>query len=219
MSSDVQIDDEEGLVDRQTKQQVLTLREQVDEDERLLYVERMSDPENPITAQQADEYWGVSVRQYLRSIKRLWNSAAELELATADRYWKETELGTETLVPPDSSGYEFSIVGRENQYAEADLKQYLGLPRDTTLPQPHQKTFTGLRDVLNTSHLSKEWIVTVNNQGPPPLHDRVRLEAETPVPKHILENAIEAADAFLQESGIGFEVDVPAYRGGEKPGL
>jgi len=39
-----------------------------------------------------------------------------------------------------------------------------------------------------------------------------------PLPKHVLENAVEVADNFLQQAGLGFEIGVPDYRSTE-PGL
>jgi len=47
--NDVTIEDEEGVVDRKTKDHILNLRVQVDEDERALYVERASDPDANLT--------------------------------------------------------------------------------------------------------------------------------------------------------------------------
>lgn len=219
VSDEVTIDDEDGVVDKKTKEQILTLRKQVDDDERMLYVERMSDPQNSLSVAEANEYWGISVRQYLRGIKRLWNDKGDIHIKNVDHYWKQVELGTEKLVPPDKAGYPFSVVDKADDYSPAELKQYLGLPRRATLPEPQIARFLGLSSVLNESRLTHQWVVKTSMEGPPPMHETVTLSVEMPVPKHILENAVEAADNFLQQAGVGFDVGVPDYHGGEGPGI
>lgn len=219
LSSEVTVEDEEGVVDRKTKEQIMDLRGQVDNDERTLYVERMSDPEFNFSVMQANQYWGISVRQYLRGIKRLWSDDDEMAVKNVDQYWEELVLGREQLVPPDKGDYQFSITRFEDKYSDRELRQLLDLPRGVDVPKPEEKVFRGLGSILKTNRISHTWFVKTSTRGPPPEHETMRLEVTAPVPKHILENAIEAADNFLQQAGVGFEVGVPAYMGGEEPGL
>lgn len=214
-----QVNDDEGVVDRKTKEQILALRKQVDDDERALYVERMSDPQFSLSAAEANQYWGVSVRQYLRGIKRLWNDSEGAGVANVDNYWEEMTIGQERLVPPDKGEYQFSIMARHEEYDETALRRLLGLPRTVTLPKPEWREFKGLYSVLRTNRIEKTWVVTIDDTGPPPEHQSIQLQVAMPVPKHILENAVEAADNFLQQAGLGFDVSAPPYRGGEDPGL
>lgn len=215
-----QVQDDEGTVDRKTKEQILALRKQVDDDERALYVERMSDPQYNLTIPEANQYWGISVRQYLRGIKRLWNDdTTQPGVENVQTYWAELEIGDERLVPPDQDGYEFSLLARHHEYDDTQLRRALGLPRDADLPQPVTKTFNGLYSVLKTNRIEHTWVVTTDSSGPPPEHETIQLHVAMPVPKHILENAVEAADNFLQQAGLGFDVSAPPYRGGEEPGL
>jgi len=216
--NDVTVEDEEGVVDRKTKEHILSLRMQVDEDERSLYVEKASDPDYNLTVAEANQYWGISIRQYLRGIKRLWSNGENVDgVRNVERYWEEMKIGEERLVPPDKAGYQFSLVDT-GQYGDLELKQRLGLPRESELPEPVVKEFYGLNSVLNQNRIEQTWVVKTNMQGPPPEHESVVLHRVLPLPKHILENAVEVADNFLQQAGLGFEIGVPDYRSTE-PGL
>lgn len=212
------VKNDEGLVDRKTKEQILSLRQQVDEDERALYINRMSDPEYNVTPEQANQYWGISVRQYLRGIKRLWSDGGTSEIRNVHEYWEEEPIGSETLIPPDTRQHQFSLVAYSDA-SEGELRKHLGLPREAELPTPHTVTFNGLRSVLATNRIEHTWVVKTDTSGPPPRHESVRLQVEEPIPKHILENAVEAADNFLQQAGLGFETSAPDYMGGDSAGL
>jgi len=212
----VQVTDDEDGVDQQLKQQVMSLRQTVDEDERKLYVDRLRDPEIPYSQAEANQDWALSVRQYLRAIKRLWDD--EEQISGVPEYWKEMRLGSVTLVPPDTDGYQFSAVVNQ-QMSTAQLRRHIGLPRGVELPEPEVYTFNGLKDILNTRVVSHSWTVTVDNSGPPPSHEHVTVQDGAVVPKPALENAVEAADAFLQQAGLGFETSLPDYYGGEEPGI
>ncbi len=217
-SNDVTIEDEEGVVDRKTKEHILNLRVQVDEDERALYVERASDPNTNLSVAEANQYWGISVRQYLRGIKRLWSSGSEIDgVRNVAEYWEERKIAEERLVPPDKAGYRFSLL-ETDQYGEQELKQRLGLPRKCELPKPVIKEFYGLNDVLSRNRIEHRWVVKTKMEGPPPQHESIVLQRVLPLPKHVLENAVEMADNFLQQAGLGFEIGVPDYRSTE-PGL
>lgn len=221
----VQVTDEEDGVDQQLKQQVLQLRQTVDEDERRLYVDRVRDPEQHYTRQHADQDWALSIRQYLRAIKRLWDDAEDI--SGVKHYWRGDEndrgerltLGAAQLVPPDTEDYQFSLVAQHDGMDPRRLRRALGLPRGVDLPRPYRREFVGLSDVLNTRVVEHTWVITVDNSGPPPAHETVTVPAASPVPKHVLENALEAADAFLQQAGLGFETSLPDYYGGTEPGI
>lgn len=217
-ANDAHIKDEEGNVDRQTKQQLMQLRKQVDEDERRLYVEMRSDPEYALTVEKCNEFWGVSVRQFLRSIKRLWTGKESSEVRNASHYWKEHEIGAVELMPPNKQNFAFADVA-QMQATTKRKRRLLGLPRGVEVPKPQQKRFHGLMSVLDQTRVSHTWNVCLDNRGPPPEHTNITLQESMPVPKHILENAVEAADVFLQDVGIGFEIGAPDYFGGDEPGI
>ncbi|MFB6198900.1 MAG: hypothetical protein ABEI52_11650 [Halobacteriaceae archaeon] len=214
---ELKVEDEEGLVDTETKKQILNLRAQIDDDERELYVEKIT--QGMIDRHQANHFWSVSIRQYLRGIKRLWNDEAQgtSKIRNVERFWSEKEIGSYTLYPPDKDGYEFSIVAQGLQPQE--IRRQLELPRQAEIPEPHEIEFKGLDSILTTQIIYKRWDVLVSAEGPPSEHEYVTLEQEIPIPKPILERAIETADNFLQQAGIGFETSAPDYMGGDEPGL
>lgn len=215
--NDVTIEDEEGVVDRKTKEHILSLRVQVDEDERSLYVEKASDPNYSLSVPEANQYWGISVRQYLRGIKRLWSSGDEVDgVRNVKEYWERMKIAEERIVPPDKDGYRFSLV--DAGHDDLALKQKLGLPKRSELPEPVVEEFRGLNSILSQNRIEKTWVVKTKMDGPPPEHESVVLRRVYPLPKHVLENAVEVADNFLQQAGLGFEIGVPDYRSTE-PGL
>lgn len=215
----VTINDDDGVVDKATKEHILSLRKQIDDDERQLYVEARAGHPRGLDIEDANRYWGISVRQYLRGIKRLWDDDSdETQVRKVHHYWGEREIGSVTLVPPDTQQYQFSIAERSD-LSDSQLRRRLGLPPQSELPRPHTEDFRGLRSVLDATTVSKQWVVTLDASGPPPEHEKGQLQREIPVPKHILEQAVEVADNFLQQAGIGFDTTVPDYMGGDEPGL
>lgn len=212
--------DDENTVDRKIKNQILELRKVIDDDERRLYVDRMA--EHPEYGRmQADRDWGVSVRQYLRGIKRLWADDESVPIKNVNHYWQEIPLhdSQEELYPPDTDGYRFSLVEYEDQYSEQALREAIGLDARVPLPEPHTVEFRGLQSVLGRDRIEHTWAIKVDASGPPRKHEIVRTSVAMPVPKYILENAVEAADNFLQQAGLGFDVAADPYEGGGDPGL
>lgn len=217
-ATDARVKDEEGDVDRQTKQHLINLRKKVDEHELALYVEGRSDPKKNLSIVECNEYWKTVVRQYLRSIKRLWTGERKGDVQNAQHYWKEHQIGSVKLVPPDRHGYSFTQVS-QMQLSDKKKRRLLGLPRGVKVPEPVSVDFNGLSSVVDKDRVEQAWSVCIDNTGPPLEHTNLQLQQSMPLPKHILENAVEAADVFLQQAGIGFEIGAPDYMGGEGPGI
>lgn len=217
-SGRVKVTDEEHGVDQQLKQQVMKIRQTVDQDERQLYVDRLRDPETHYTRSAADQDWALSIRQYLRAIKRLWTDAEDI--SGVSEYWRELKVGSAVLVPPDTKQYEFSMVAQADHLTEFELRRALGLPRGSDVPHVYEREFRGLGDVLNTRVVEHTWVVNISGEhGPPGGGDTITIQNAQAVPKPVLENALEAADAFLQQAGLGFETSLPDYYGGNEPGI
>lgn len=214
VAGQVRVTDEEHGVDQQLKSQVLDLRRIVDEDERALYVDRVRDPEQQYSRAAADQDWALSIRQYLRSIKRLWDD--EGDISGVREYWQEKTLGEAVLVPPDIKDYEFSKVEQAEHFTEAQLRRSIGLPRTVELPRVYRKSFDGLKSVLNNQIVECSWVIQVDDSPP---YETVTVRNAQPIPKHVLESAVEAADAFLQQAGLGFETKMPDYNAEGEPGL
>jgi hypothetical protein len=198
-------DGDDNLIDRETRKHILNLRKQIDDDERQLFIESQTNPDIGLSHEQSTYYWSLSVRQYLRGIKRLWGDDIS-QVKNADNYWARYQrngqegLGTMQLIPPDKDGYQFSLVAVDKD--SADIKRALHLPPEAELPEPATKTFAGLADVLYTPQFEHTWSVTVDPRN----RKTITLQNARPVPKPILEETVEAADEFLQQSGLGFEI-------------
>lgn len=209
----IQISDDEGLVDKRTKQHILSLRREVDNDERELFVNKFTDPEADISYAEAVQHWSVSVKQYLRAIKRLWNDGGDQHhIKNVEHYWNSVKIYEQTLTPPDKGGYRFSLIGQPGISSE-DVRRMLGLPSDVTVPQPQTVTITGLQEVLERQRIGHTWTVYIDKSGPPPAWEQLVLQQEQPLPKELLERAVEVAQDFLQQAGIGFKIgdDLPNW--------
>lgn len=213
-------DSDDEPIDAKIKHQVLKLRQIVNDDERRLYVDRVrTDPR--YTQFDANEDWQLSIRQYLREIKRLWPDGEDVPIPNIDYYWREIELSGEfELVPPDKNGFQFSVVeNREHFGSDRELREAIGLGPHGDIPEPKTVKFTGLSSILEKQHIEKTWVITTHKDGAPPEHNTEVVSLTLPIPKHVLENAIEAADNFLQQTGLGFDITMPAYMGDGDPGL
>lgn len=203
-----EINDEEGLVDRKTKGHILDLRRQIDEDERRLFIELEANPQSGINHIEATQYWAVTVKQYLRSIKRLWGSTKDDEdhnVKGVREYWEEKKIGTVELPPPDKNGYQFSLCANE-ELGDEQLRRNLDLPRGTEIPRPVERDFFGLSSILEGDTVEHTWRVWVQKEGARPNWEDEILYQARPLPKGLLEKSVEEADNFLQQAGIGFDI-------------
>lgn len=199
-----EVKDEEGTVDRKLKDRILKSRNRIDDREDILFTQAKLDPQINISHEDAVEAWGNSVRQYIRSIEPVLRSD---EIGRADFYYKEMVLGEETLTPPDTSEYDFSLFA-EDSVSNTRLMMDMGLPHTFEPPEAVTVTFQGLVDIIELETIGHEWVVQTEK------HDFrnesvERLSVSRPVPKYVLENAVRAADQFLQEAGIGLEIGEP----------
>lgn len=195
-------DDDEGtrLVDRRTRQHILDLRERIDEAEWELFAEARTNPDINLARDESTLYYGMAVRQYLRGIKRLWSEDVD-QVQNANHYWEEYELGAMQLVPPDTEHYDFSLIAQYDD--DQQCRRALGLPRGAELPQPHPVPFNGLASVLYNEVVSHNWSVTIDRKE----RKTVPIQTTRPVAKPILDETVEVADEFLQQSGLGFELE------------
>lgn len=197
--SQSEVQDEEGTVDRKIKNRILDARARVDEREDILFTQPIVDPELNLNRVDATRAWGNTVRQFIRSIEPLLRSD---DIKNSEYYYAEVILGRETLVPPDSDKYQFSKFANE-EISDKHLKRDMGLPPSFEPPEPVTVEFTGLGDILRQEMLHHKWTVDVADKGRPAIKE---LSVETPVPKFVYENAVRAADQFLQQAGVGMDI-------------
>jgi len=214
----VELQDDEGIVDRKTKEHILNLRVMVDDDERELFVHKATDPEVGLSRERAIQHWSISVKQYLRGIKRLWHTDGKSDVKNVEFYWQEKEISSFTLVPPDKNGYQFSLSARE-EIDDEQLRMMLDLPRGVEPPRPHTVTFEGLNDVLKTDTIEHTWFVYTEKSGAKPNWEQLTLQHRSPLPKELLEEAVEVADDFLQQAGLGFDITAQPYKADGEPGV
>lgn len=198
-----EIIDEEGSVDKAIKRRIIQARERVDETELALYRDATVDPNVSIGEAEKVHIYGTTVKQFLRRIEPILASET---IEDSAHYYEEKTIDTITLVPPDTGGYQFSLVATD--MGERELRKAIGLPRGVDIPQPETVEINGLEDVIEMDTvIYRQWTVVVENEGSPPNWKRVHPSVQRPLPKRVYEEAIRDADGFLQQAGIGVEID------------
>lgn len=194
---------DDGTVDQRIKKRIIDARQRVDDREDYLYVEAPVEEGKTANGIQQDIYWGMVVKQFLRSIEPLLRSD---EIEDSDEYYRAVSLGSVQLVPRDTERYPFQ------QYATGGLSEQrfkvtYDLPRSVELPEPETVPFVGLKSVIETDGVvSQTWTIETNSWTDPANQGVIQTADERPVPKRIYENAVREADEFLQQAGIGLEI-------------
>ena len=199
----MRVKDPEDKTSEKIKTRILKARERVDQVEEAIFVDATINPEVGLTRPQQVQVWSNIVKQYLRAIEPLLRSD---EVEGATKYYEQVEIAQIPLYPPDTDGYQFSLVG-ENERDESTLKRIIGLPRHAELPRPREATFYGLKDIIEKDPIIQErWNVCVDARGAPP-HEYVHPTIREPVPKSVYVDAVRHADRFLQQAGVGLELE------------
>lgn len=211
-----EVEDKEGSVDQKLKTRIINARERVDEAEQAIFVEAATDPGISLSRDEQISVWGTVIRQFLRAIEPLLR---DNDVKKSTKYYEEIEIGEEVLYPPPTDGYDFTLISQFDD--ETNIRRALGLPRGVDLPEPKVIEFTGLKDIIETDGiLSQQWLVKVDNSGPPPEHEYVKPTVQRMVSKQIFENSVRQADQFLQQAGIGLDLggETPIIRGFDQSG-
>lgn len=195
--------DEEGTVDQKVKDRILKARQRVDDREDYLYIEAPVDNDKSVDELEKVVYWGMVVKQYIRSIKPLLTSE---DVNQSYEYAVEEPIGTIMFYPRDTDGIPFSQL-RHGDINTFRFKKQHNLPADVTLPTPAERAIVGLTDVLRLdTTVSHTWTVQAGQFNHPDAGGVIRITDEKPVPKHLYEKAVELADEFLQQAGVGLNV-------------
>jgi len=207
------VQDEEQKVDTKIKSWIIKNRQRVDDAEEALFVDAVTDPNVQLSHEKSVITWGTIVKQFLRSIEPILRSD---DVEGATKFYKEVEIGREVLYPPNTDGYQFEMLAYTDK-SDTQLRRMIGLPRGVDLPEPEPKPFIGLQSIIEAPDvLEHRWAVTVENTGAAPNHKEVYPHARQVISKDIFVDAVRYADQFLQEAGIGLDLeedDTPIIRG------
>jgi len=216
----VTVEDDDEYTARRFLKRVMDSRDRVDEREDSLFNGALLEPNLDVADYQLLQAWANTVRQFIRNIEVLLHNFPDETERGGSWYLHEVDLGEVRLTPPDAPGYAFSQVSMLDEGVGEDaLKQRLGLPLSTDLPRPQTRQFRGLQSIIEQEPVvGAQWSVCVDASGPPATHDYETVTRQRVVPKHIYENAVRAADRYLDGIGIGVEKDGGEYRSVE-PGL
>lgn len=196
--------DEEGGVDKALKRAIIRARDRVDETELALYRDATIEPDVNLNEFQKVHIYATTVKQFLRRIEPILRTK---DVPGNAEYYRDIEIGTVMLVPPDTDGYPFSMAA-ESDRSDKELRRRLGLPRGIDLPAPEPVEFKGLQSVIERDAVvGHRWEVCVSREGAKPNWEYVYPSVQQPVPKQIYENAVRQADRFLQGAGVGIETD------------
>ena len=189
--------DEEGNVDEKVKNRILTARKNIDDTEMLLYVQ--APVEGRADAESQIEGYGMVVRQYIRSILPLLKSEEVIE---SDYYKDEVELANFEVPPPPGSE-NWPLLARDHVSVQAVSDT---LPPTFDPPEPKPFTLYGLQSILETERVEMEWVVELTRRPTPDGSGVEHLVVDEPLPKFVYDSAVEYADEFLQNIGIGVDI-------------
>lgn len=195
-----QVLDEEGTVDEKVKNRILKARERVDDAEAALFVDAPAS-DTPITPAQQHVGYRTIVRQYIRAIKPLLTSS---EIPASDYYFAEVLLFKQEVPPPDGQ-YNWSRYYHES-VDEQKITRDMGLSPGFEPPEPKEVKIQGLQEILERDEVTLRWSFDLNGSKGVAQTDVQNLSQSISLPKRVYDSAVEHADAFLQQAGIGLEI-------------
>lgn len=195
--ADFEVEDEEGYVDRERKQNIIQNRQKCEETAEYLFP-RVNRGEMRYEA--AVRSFHEPVRNYLLSIEPLLKDP---DLPYAEEAYLREPMGVvEFPLPP-----KFQDLGGRSDPQRIKQRGFrlLGDP-----PEPDEHTIIGLKEIIERDEYTHTWEVEVNPvRGIAAKSKRRHTETETavkPTPKVALINAIRTADEFLQNAGVGLSL-------------
>lgn len=221
-----QVQDGEGYVERRIKERITDARDRVAEHKSKLLVEfqaedALTNPRSGPSLQQTEllQLWAGTVKQYLRAIEPLLRDG---EIPNAGHYYNEIEIVDEVVYPPDDRRHEDAktrvsapdgsvraetipwgqFYKSEHPARGSDL-----LERGFEPPEPKQVTLKGLKSIMETDKIVREWAVPLNPHEPSFRQAVAYPRQELPLQKEWLETAVAEADQFLHDSGLGLNID------------
>lgn len=201
---------DDGDIDRSFKQRIINALNRVDEREDYLYVQAPVEDGMHANHIEQDLYWGMVVKQFLRSIEQLLRSD---EIGPASHYYREVYLGEVELQPRNTEEVPFQDHLHGNQSPVGFRLRY-GLAETADLPEPVTESFRGLRSIIESDGVvSHTWAVPMEDGSV------VTTTDQQPIPKIVYERAVRNGVEFLQKVGVGIDIDPEPYTGDNGPGL
>jgi len=212
----IEIGDEDKFSDRKIKQRILNARDRVGAAHDELYSQRLVNPDVNYSEQEVLFAWGNMIRAYIRDLGVFLNND---DLPAARKYREDVEIGQVRMIPQPTDGIDFTKVMHEG-YTDEDLRRLWDFGRNAELPEPQTITFNGLMSLVERdNYLMERWLVVPNPRAAPPNQKRIEIVDKKPIPKHIYEKALQVSDSFLQNIGIGADIEAEAYTADGDPGL
>jgi len=213
------IRDEEGSVDQRLKDRIIDARSRVAERKDGIYVKAPLEGVQ-INESQAVQMWSTSVRQYLLSIEPLLRSD---KISHSHEYYEEIKIVDEPVFPPDGEypkpggpadglvprqKYHWSLFYQKkvDQRTAFESHEHNNFTRGFRAPEPKRVELYGLRSIIETESVFKQWTVVPNPDDIKPEKIVLKPTIQFPLRREWLRDAVRYADEFLQESGIAVDI-------------
>lgn len=204
-----EVEDEEGSVDSSQKRRLLELRRQIDDREDAVLSEQRVGNIDPHTAA---DLIGDTVRRYLRALEPLMRQTkngkpitsedADPVLDGAQETFLSVELGTVRVPVPE----DVAQIPETPGAARGSADQWLS----GSAPEDKQIPVHGLLSVITDEQVSAEWTVEIRRASPSAGQASVTKKLITntaPMPRGVLQNAVRTADMWVQQVGLGINID------------
>ena len=214
---DIEVADDENYTDKKIKNRLLNTRELLIEAKTELETKRLIEPDVEYGDFEAYAAWANLIQSYFYELGVLLNHP---DVPQAQKYREDIELGSVTIIPQDTQGIPFSNIVYETISEDDIIQSSSELGRGCDLPKPKTRTFTGLMDIARTDIILEErWMVTANPRKSKPNQTRIEVVGQQPVPKEMFQKALVESDQFLQNVGIGLDIQAEPYTADGEPGL
>lgn len=214
---DIEVADDEDYCDKKIKKRILNTREMLIQSKNELETERLIKADVEYNDFEAFAAWANLIQSYIYELGILLKHP---DVPKADYYREEIPLGRVEIVPQDRYGIPFSNIAYDDITKEDIVFQSPKLKRGAKIPEPVSVELRGLMDVAQTDIvLEKHWVVTTNPMQAPPNQNRIEVVGKQAVPRNVFQQALAESDQFLQNAGIGLDIQAEAYTADGEPGL
>jgi len=214
---EIEVADDEDYCDKKIKKRLLNTREMLIQSKNELETERLIKADVEYNDFEAFAAWANLIQSYIYELGILLKHP---DVPDSDYYREQIPLGAVEIVPIDCYGIPFSKIAYDAFSADDIVFESAKLKRGARVPEPERVEFTGLMDVAQTDVVvEKHWVVTTNPMQARPNQNRIEVVGKEPVPRNVFQQALVESDQFLQNAGIGLDIQAEAYTADGEPGL